>query len=57
MKMVIGPAGQNVKRIGVLTGTFVNVSQATFATDDHCTDHIVSISPKWPMDDYSKIWI
>jgi len=47
MKLIIGPGGSNVKRIGADTGTFVNVSTHPFSTTDMCTDHIVSITPRY----------
>lgn len=47
MKLIIGPSGEHVKRIGGETGTFVNVSSHPFSTNDMCTDHIVSITPRF----------
>lgn len=52
MKLIIGSGGENVKRIGGATGTFVNVSSAPFTTADMCTDHIVSINPRFKMESF-----
>jgi len=52
MKLIIGSGGENVKRMGGQTGTFVNVSSHPFTTADMCTDHIVSINPRFRMEGY-----
>eukprot|EP00392_Amoebophrya_sp_AT5.2_P000060 g60.t1 len=58
MKRVIGTSkcspgacGENVRRVGNESSTFIHVSSKPFNTKDACTDHIVSISPRAPDSD------